>query len=251
MMTYTGFGEYSHEVKAMVEKDDKVICDRFYGNMTKYVRSINPLICVDFDMDFKDAERKLFFMNHDTCKLMFQIMLLNIIDSDKPDEEGPCSFKNMGTHAVVAVKDVERGDIAFFDPNGIIEKKDGIHLYCMEDDKIVGGTKELKARWKRIYNSKNDKKLYFPKEIGIQMVGPSTNSTKYIADGGYCMFYGGFFIEYIANIFTNVFNSQADKTIEYINKEILNKHGSSLQSKMFPSKNNTGVESVAMVKRYL
>lgn len=152
---FTAYGDKSNQVKKMVNNNNVGVCTKFYSHRSKLVSS------------FKTN----FFKEYDSYDLSETKIIPIFIELYDMNDEVPA-----GNHAVLLVQD--KGTRYLFDPNGVV---DGDSRYVYYDS-----SKD------HIYES--DALTYHfnvntPLTKGVQQLSPGDVDTKYISEGGYCMFY--------------------------------------------------------------
>lgn len=230
---FSGFGKNREIAIDIVIRDDEDTCYLFYEKLIKDLKP-SPKINISFDMRFLDAEKSLFSIHKQQYDLVFHVIIIPM----REDEQ---------THAVLAILAPNLKKLIFFDPNG---NSKGLYRIGPRSNQIKT-LEELKKRW--IQKTKKQYDIIIPENLnGVQSTyAPTTKSTKYINDGGYCFFYTTFFIQFYVNLYHKSGES-AKVVIDDIIKRIIKPtkpQRSSYPKSPFPSKTRIGPESAKLLNR--
>ena len=140
------------------------------------------------------------------------------------------------THALCLVKKATY--YYLFDPNGPVISGQGkdYHEYIYESLSFT--SRKFITRLCSKYNIPTDRFVYEKKNLGIQGFSPEEDNTEFIKQGGYCMFYLHWFINYIAE--------PANWTNAIIAAIITEKYSPS-NSGIFPPKNDVPAKSKEVI----
>ena len=165
-------------VESMVEDDHVKNVTSFYESISK---SVFYYAALDKALEFittKNKPRK--------NKIIAAATRVKFLKPGKADSKD--------YHAVCLVRD-SNDDYFFFDPNGPVLSKQGpdYHMFRYGKHKNLS-TSQLIKLLENKYNIDID---YEKKNEGIQLFAPTSNSSNYIHEGGYCLFYIFLFIQYL------------------------------------------------------
>ena len=161
-MEFEAYGDKKEIVRQLVDEDDPTLCHKFFEFQSEIVKPLSFSLLQSLNQ-YKNYQRAII------------PILIECFDMD----EGIVS----GCHSIVLI--IDHNSRTIYDPNGYINDNDR-YLYYINGDYFT--TDQVEEKY-GILISKND---------GIQNQIPikSKNDTKYIAEGGYCMFYCWLAIKY-------------------------------------------------------
>lgn len=176
---YSAYKTKASIVESMVEDDHAKNVKSFYesiGNSVFYYAALDQAL--KFIITAKSQPKK--------NKILVVATRVKFLKPGKADSED--------YHAVCLVRD-SNDDYFFFDPNGPVLSKQGpdYHMFRYGKHKNLS-TSRLLALLEKKYNIDIE---YEEKNEGIQLFAPTSNSSNYIDEGGYCMFYIYLFIQYL------------------------------------------------------
>jgi len=155
MSEFTAYGVKSNKIRQMVNNNNVKVCTKFYSDQSKLVSS--------FKSNFFNSYNKV-----DLSKTMIIPIFIELYNID--------ANVSAGNHAVLVVQD--NGIRYLYDPNGVVNDRSKYVYYNKKKNEI--------------YDSKTLTEIYkigTPKTRGVQQMSPGDLKTKYISEGGYCMFY--------------------------------------------------------------
>ena len=211
---FTAYGQNAEIVKKMVVHDDQQLTEQLYSQLSvPYIENVKQAF---------DA-----VANNQTRIVCTHIKFLNSTVGDTTKEE---------YHAVCFVRLHPTFPIYFFDPNGAV--LDDSELKFVVDSTFMT-TETLMTTLKK----GRPLDTRFGHKEGVQAFSTSTKSSRYINQGGYCMFYIYLFMEYIINLRTDIrtVNSELEKIINYTYTED--------DSGIFPSKYKIADKSLQIIDK--
>lgn len=152
---FTAYGDKSNNIRRMVNNNNVNVCTKFYSHPSRLVSSFKSNFFEDYD-------------SYDLSKTKIIPIFIELYDMN---DQVPA-----GNHAVLLVQDNDSRYL--YDPNGVVDG-DSRYVYY---DSSTGDTYESDELTKHY-------EVGTPLTKGVQQLSPGDIDTKYISEGGYCMFY--------------------------------------------------------------
>ena len=223
---FSAYGTKKSIVKSMVEDDHAKNVKSFYESIGSSVFYYTTL---DKALEFLTNESK-----PRKNKIISVATRVKFLKPGKADSED--------YHAVCLVRDSD-DDYFFFDPNGPVLSGMGpdYHMFRYDNHENLS-TSQLLRLLKKKYNI--DSVDYEKKKEGIQLFAPTSNNSKYINEGGYCMFYIYLFINYLVE------QEQVGLVdIAQLTRYVIHFKYSSNKSGVFPSKKSLPNRTVEIIDK--
>ena len=176
---FSAYGSKASIVESMVDDDLTKNVKKFYNSIGKSVS-----YHADLDQAFKFITSRKKPKKNKTIIVPTRIKFLKPGGADSQD-----------FHAVSIIRDSNDG-YYFFDANGPVLSGQGpdYQMFRYGNKKNLSTSQLLKL----LKNKYNIHSITFErKNEGVQLFAPTSNSSKYINEGGYCMFYNYLFIQYL------------------------------------------------------
>jgi len=218
---FSAYKPYSGLVETMVN------CDLPFNAVELFYTSKNPYL-IKYYPNFDQAMLYL----HTNEGIV--ATTIEFKSKDMLQQESDTGKTHSHTHALCLVK--KETYYYLFDPNGPVMpgQGDDYHKYIYEG--LSCTSQEFITRLCSKYNIPTDRFVYENDKVGIQAFAPDLVNTAFITQGGYCMFYLLWFINYVS------FNWTHDAIAAVITYKY-----SPRNSGIFPLKNDVPEESRKVV----